>query len=263
MRIALGVEYDGSRFCGWQTQKNGERTVQEVVERALSSVADQDVQVFAAGRTDTGVHAIQQVIHFDTIAVRPMHGWVMGANIKLPKDVSILWAKEVPQAFHARFSARARTYRYLILNRRSRPALMARRATWIHRPLDAQLMHRSGQALLGKQDFTSYRTVHCQAKSPIRTLHSLSVERHDDFLVMEVHADGFLHHMVRNIAGVLIAVGSGDRPPDWAAEVLAHRDRRLGGMTAAADGLYFYRVDYDPQYKIPAIPQDSGLLWNL
>ncbi len=260
MRIALGVEYDGSRFCGWQTQKNGERTIQEAVERALSSVADHAVQVFAAGRTDTGVHAVQQVIHFDTDAVRPSHGWVMGSNIKLPEDVSMLWAKEVSQEFHARFSAQARTYRYVILNRMSRPAILAKRAAWIHRPLDAALMHEAGRALVGKHDFNSYRTVHCQAKSPVRTLHSLKVERHGDFLIMEVHADGFLHHMVRNIAGVLIAIGSGERPSGWAAEVLEHRDRRLGGMTAAADGLYFFRVDYDPLYEIPANTQDSSLL---
>lgn len=260
MRIALGLEYDGSRFCGWQTQKNGERTVQEAVERALSSVADHAVQVYVAGRTDTGVHATQQVIHFDTVAVRAPHGWVMGSNIKLPADVSVIWAKEVSGEFHARFSARARTYRYIILNRMNRPALLARRVTWVHRSLDASRMHRAGQVLMGKHDFSSYRTVRCQAKSPVRTLHSLNVVRHGDYLIMEVRADGFLHHMVRNIAGVLIAIGSGERSSDWAAEVLEHRDRRLGGMTAAADGLYFHQVDYDAQYEIPVITQDSGLL---
>ncbi len=260
MRIALGIEYDGSHFHGWQTQKSGVRTIQLAVEQALSCVADHDIRIFAAGRTDTGVHANAQVVHFDTDARRPPHGWVMGSNIKLPADISILWAKEVPQEFHARFSALGRTYRYFILNRVSRPAILSRRATWIHRPLDATRMHEAGQVLLGQQDFTSYRTVHCQAKSPVRTLHSLQVRRLGDFVVMELHADGFLHHMVRNIAGVLIAIGAGERPADWAADVLAHRDRRLGGMTAAADGLYFYHVDYPEQYEIPAITQDQRLL---
>ncbi len=260
MRIALGIEYNGSRFHGWQTQKSGVRSIQLAVEQALSSVADHKVQVFAAGRTDTGVHADAQVIHFDTDAVRPPHGWVMGANIKLPADVSVLWAKEVPQEFHARFSARGRTYRYFILNRMSRPAILSGLATWIHRPLNAVLMHQAGQMLRGRHDFTSYRTVRCQAKSPVRNLHSLTVSRHGDFVIMEVHADGFLHHMVRNIAGVLIAIGSGERDPDWAGEVLVHRDRRLGGMTAAADGLYFHQVDYDAEYEIPANTRDSGLL---
>ncbi|WP_456418224.1 tRNA pseudouridine(38-40) synthase TruA [Thiolapillus sp.] len=260
MRIALGLEYNGSHFHGWQTQKSGVRTVQLAVEQALSSVADHEVQIYAAGRTDTGVHADAQVVHFDTHACRPSHGWIMGANIKLPADVSVLWAKEVPREFHARFSARGRTYRYFILNRMSRPAILSRRVTWIHRPLDAGLMHQAGQVLRGRHDFTSYRTVHCQAKSPVRNLHSLTVSRHGDFVIMEVHADGFLHHMVRNIAGVLIAIGSGERDPDWAGEVLMHRDRRLGGMTAAADGLYFHRVDYDAQYEIPVIARDAGLL---
>ncbi|HID45834.1 MAG TPA: tRNA pseudouridine(38-40) synthase TruA [Chromatiaceae bacterium] len=260
MRIALGVEYDGSRFCGFQSQKSGVRTVQESLEQALSSVADHKVQVIAAGRTDTGVHANAQVVHFDTEALRPTHGWVMGSNIKLPADISVLWAQEVPKDFHARFSAQARTYRYFILNRKSRPAILSSRVTWVHRPLDAVHMQQAGQVLVGKHDFTSYRTVHCQAKSPVRTLHSLKVMRHGDFVVMEVYADGFLHHMVRNIAGVLIAIGSGDRPVDWAAEVLEHRDRRQGGMTAAPDGLYFHQVDYDLRYGIPVNAQEAGLL---
>lgn len=260
MRIALGVEYDGSRFHGWQSQRSGVRTVQLAVEQALSAVADHDIQVYAAGRTDTGVHAIAQVVHFDTQSVRPAHGWVMGANIKLPADVSILWAKEVPKEFHARFSAQTRTYRYFILNRMSRPAVLAKRVTWVHRLLDASLMHQAGQSLMGEQDFTSYRAVHCQAKSPIRTIHALQVMRQHDVVIIEVRADGFLHHMVRNIAGVLIAIGSGERPVEWATEVLVHKDRTLGGITAAPDGLYFHRVDYDERYEIPVNDRDSGLL---
>jgi tRNA pseudouridine38-40 synthase len=260
VRIALGVEYDGSHFHGWQTQKSGVRTVQEAVEKALSSVANHAVHVSAAGRTDTGVHAHQQVIHFDTRAQRPPHGWVMGANIKLPADASILWAKVVPQDFHARFSARARTYQYFILNRRSRPAILAQRATWVHRPLEASKMHEAGQVLVGKCDFTSYRTVHCQAKSPVRTLHSLRVSRQGDFVVIEVHADGFLHHMVRNIAGVLIAVGAGERPGSWVGDVLQHKDRRRGGMTASADGLYFHNAHYDEKYGLPLVNDQSAML---
>jgi tRNA pseudouridine38-40 synthase len=251
LRIALGVEYDGSRFHGWQTQQPGVRTVQLELEKALSRVADQPVSVICAGRTDTGVHASEQVVHFDTSARRPPHGWVMGVNVNLPRDVAVLWAVEVPEAFHARFSAVARTYRYWILNRLSRPAIFHRRVTWIHRPLDAGRMHRAGQALLGTHDFTSYRTVHCQAKSPVRTLHHLRVERQGDLLCLEVRADGFLHHMVRNIAGVLIAIGSGEQPEAWAAEVLEHRDRTLGGITAPADGLYFHHVDYPDRFSLP------------
>ena len=251
MRIALGVEYDGSRFHGWQTQQPGVRTVQAVLEQALSKVADETVTATCAGRTDTGVHASEQVIHFDTEARRPPHGWVMGANVHLPDDVSVLWAAEVPEAFHARFSAVARTYRYWILNRLSRAALFHRRVTWIHRPLDADRMHRAGQALVGTHDFTSYRTVHCQAKNPVRTLHHLRVERQGDLVCLEVRADGFLHHMVRNIAGVLIAIGSGEAGEGWAAEVLEHRDRTLGGVTAPPDGLYFHHVDYPAEFVLP------------
>jgi len=251
VRIALGVEYDGSRFHGWQTQQKGVRTVQEALEQSLSRVADHHVSVTCAGRTDTGVHASEQVVHFDTSARRAPHGWVMGSNVDLPDDIAVLWAVEVPDGFHARFRAVRRTYRYWILNRLSRPALFAHRVTWIHRPLDAVRMHRAGQALVGRHDFTSYRTVHCQAKSPVRTLHHLRVERQGDLICLEVSADGFLHHMVRNIAGVLIAIGAGEQPENWAADVLEHRDRTLGGVTAPPHGLYFHHVDYPDQFDLP------------
>ena len=260
MRIVLGIEYDGSRFHGWQTQQPGVRTVQLELEKALSKVANHPVELHAAGRTDTGVHANCQVAHFDTQAVRKLHGWVMGSNINLPHDISVLWAREVSDEFHARFSAQGRTYRYYILNRLSRPALLNRRVTWAHGPLDAERMHEAGQALLGTHDFSSYRTVHCQAKSPVRTLRALRVERRGDYVAMEVHADGFLHHMVRNIAGVLMAIGSGERPVAWAKEVLEHRDRTLGGVTASPHGLYFHRVDYDPQFGIPSQAVEFPLL---
>jgi len=258
VRIALGVEYDGSRFHGWQTQQEGVRTVQEVLEQSLSRVADHRVSVTCAGRTDTGVHASEQVVHFDTTARRATHGWIMGSNVNLPDDVAVLWATEVPDDFHARFSAVRRTYRYWILNRLSRPALFAHRVTWIHRPLDASLMHRAGQVLVGRHDFTSYRTVHCQAKSPVRTLHHLRVERQEDLICLEVSADGFLHHMVRNIAGVLIAIGAGEQPENWAAEVLEHRDRTLGGVTAPPHGLYFHHVDYPDEFDLPRPRRSSS-----
>ncbi len=251
MRVVLGVEYDGSRFHGWQTQQPGVRTVQETLEAALSKVADEPVEVVCAGRTDTGVHASEQVVHFDTGARRPSHGWVMGSNVNLPRDLCVLWAAELPESFHARFSAVARTYRYWILNRLSRPAIFHRRVTWIHRRLDAGRMHRAGQVLVGTHDFTSYRTVHCQARSPVRTLHHLRVERQGDLVCLEVRADGFLHHMVRNIAGVLIAVGSGEAEESWVEEVLEHRDRTLGGVTAPPDGLYFHHVDYPEEFRLP------------
>ena len=252
MRIAVGVEYDGSRFHGWQTQQAGVRTVQSVVEQALSRVANEPVQVICAGRTDTGVHATGQVIHFDTSAQRKAHGWVMGGNIHLPDDVSLLWAKLMPEDFHARFSAIGRTYRYWILNRLSRPAINRKRITWFYQTLDAERMQEAGQALLGTHDFTSYRTVHCQAHSPVRTLRELQVRRFGERICIQVHADGFLHHMVRNIAGVLMAIGCGERPLDWAAEVLDCRDRNLGGVTAAPHGLYFHRVDYPEHFAVPA-----------
>jgi tRNA pseudouridine38-40 synthase len=251
MRIALGIEYDGSAFRGWQVQRHDDATVQAAVEQALSKVANHPVRVSCAGRTDTGVHAVGQVVHFDTDAMRAAHSWILGSNVNLPATVAVAWAKVVNDDFHARFSAQSRRYRYLILNRPTRSALYAGRATWVRRPLDAERMHEAGQSLVGEHDFSSYRAAGCQAKSPQRTLHSLSVVRHGEIIELCVHANAFLHHMVRNIAGVLIAIGSGDRPAGWAGEVLAHRDRKLGGVTAAPDGLYFERVHYPEKYAIP------------
>ncbi|RMG38040.1 MAG: tRNA pseudouridine(38-40) synthase TruA [Gammaproteobacteria bacterium] len=257
MRIALGVEYDGRGFHGWQAQQKGVRTVQVTLEQALSKVADHPLRVVCAGRTDTGVHALGQVVHFDTDAVRSERNWLLGSNVNLPPDVSVTWVREVSSEFSARFSAVSRRYRYFILNRTARSAVLAGRVTWVHRPLDAEAMHRAGQALVGEHDFSSYRALGCQAKSPVRTLHSLVVERHGDFVVLSVHANAFLHHMVRNIAGVLIAIGKGDRPETWAGEVLALRDRTLGGVTAPPEGLYFEQVEYPPEFGIPT-PTLSG-----
>lgn len=259
MRIALGVEYNGSGFKGWERQP-GERTVQDCLERALSKVADSEVVVAAAGRTDAGVHAIGQVVHFDTAAPRALYNWMLGANSWLPKDVAVHWAAPVDESFHARHSAIARRYRYLILNRRARPAALTGSVSWCHRPLDAGCMHEAAQALLGENDFSSYRAAACQSHTPMRRLDYISVMRQQDTVVIEVVANAFLHHMVRNIAGVLMAIGSGERPVSWAAEVLAARDRRQGGFTATADGLYLVEVMYPEAVLLPRPPSRLGIM---
>ena len=258
MRIAAGVEYDGRRFHGWQSQR-GERCVQDVVEAALLRVADGPVRLFCAGRTDAGVHALGQVVHFDTGAERPERAWVLGANTALPNDVSLRWARPVPEAFHARFSATGRRYRYLILARSARSALLAGRVTWIHRPLDAGRMAEAALALIGTHDFSSYRAIGCQAKQPVRTVTELTVRRRGALIEVVVSANAFLHHMVRNIAGVLIAIGRGDAPVEWAREVLERRDRTAGGVTAMPDGLYLDRIEYPAAFDLPAAPGDYGL----
>jgi len=249
----MAVEYDGSRFCGWQMQR-GVRTVQEAVERAVTRVADHPLRVQCAGRTDTGVHAGGQVIHFDTTAVRDPRAWTFGSNANLPKDVCIRWARPVDDTFHARFSAHRRAYRYVIFNREVRPTYLAHRVTWEYRPLDVARMQAAAQFLLGEHDFSSYRAVACQAKSPVRTVYRLAVSRDGPFLFIDVEANAFLHHMVRNIAGVLMSIGAGERAPEWAGEVLAHRRRALGGVTAHPYGLYLTRVDYPAQYALPEVP---------
>lgn len=249
-RIAVGVEYDGSAFAGWQSQA-GMRTVQQVTENALARIADAPVALVCAGRTDTGVHAQGQVAHFDTAAVRPERGWVLGANSELPPDVNLAWARTVPDHFHARFSAQARSYRYLILNRSARSALHGKRAAFIHRPLDAERMRQGTVALRGEHDFSAFRSSQCQAKSPVRRVESLTVRRRGEWLVIDVTANAFLHHMVRNIAGLLIAIGKGDADPSWAAQVLAGRDRARGAATAPAEGLYLVAVRYPGAFGLP------------
>ncbi len=250
MRLAMGVEYDGSRFSGWQIQ-NGQRTVQEAVQQALARVADHPVRVVCAGRTDTGVHATGQVIHFDTGAQRSARSWVFGANANLPREVVILWVREVDDSFHARFSAERRRYRYIIFNRAVRPTFLAGRTSWEYRLLDERRMNQAAQYLLGEHDFNAYRAVACQAHSPLRTVYRLEVAREEELLYLDVEANAFLHHMVRNIAGVLITIGAGEMPPEWAREVLESRDRRLGGVTAPAQGLYLAGVSYPARYDIP------------
>ncbi|MEN8178554.1 MAG: tRNA pseudouridine(38-40) synthase TruA [Pseudomonadota bacterium] len=249
MKIALGVEYDGTDFHGWQFQGDV-RSVQECLEAALSKVADHPVTVHCAGRTDTGVHATGQVVHFETSALRSTRSWVLGSNVNLPDDVSVSWAREAPEDFHARFSATGRHYRYQILNRGARSALWRGRATWIYHPLDEYAMQRAAQHLVGTHDFTSYRALACQAKHPVRTLYRLDVHRQGEMLTIEVHANAFLHHMVRNIAGVLIAIGKGEQEESWTREILELQDRTQGGVTAPPQGLCLTSVDYPEKYPL-------------
>ncbi len=250
-RIAVGVEYDGAAFAGWQSQRSL-RTVQQVLEGALSAVAAEPVSVVCAGRTDAGVHARGQVAHFDTRSQRAPRSWVLGANSALPADLAVVWALPVPAHFHARYCAVARVYRYLILNRTARSALAAQRAAWVARALDERAMAQAAALLVGEHDFSAFRSAECQAKSPVRRLERLSVERSGDWIRIEAVANAFLHHMVRNIAGLLIAVGKGDQPPGWARSVLEGRDRTRSAATAPAAGLYLWQVRYPAAFALPA-----------
>ncbi|MBA2648868.1 MAG: tRNA pseudouridine(38-40) synthase TruA [Legionella sp.] len=258
MRIALVVEYDGSQYHGWQAQ-TGLHTVQQAVEHALSQVADQPVTVVCAGRTDTAVHATNQVIHFDSDKERSTRAWFHGVNAFLPKDICIKWAREMPDDFHARYSALSRRYRYIIYNGAIRPALLRSNVTWQYRQLDHRLMHQSAQSLLGEHDFTSFRSVECQSKTPMRLMQSIQVSRADDLIIIDLTANAFLHHMVRNIAGVLMAVGSGKHPLEWVDDVLKAKDRRLGAETAPPYGLYLVQVTYPQHFGI--IKQHPGPLF--
>ena len=259
MRIALGLEYDGSGFCGWQSQAGG-GAVQDALEAALAVVADAPVRTVCAGRTDAGVHALVQVVHFDTEAVRPDTAWVRGVNAHLPASVAVRWSQAVPDEFHARFSARGRRYRYLLLNRAERPGLMARRVGWFHRPLDANLMQEAADLLLGEHDFSAFRAAECQAKSPVKTLRRAALARHGDLLAFDFEASAFLHHMVRNLVGTLVYVGKRAHPPAWVGEVLAGRDRSRAAPTFDACGLYFAVVDYDPVWQLKVGAGDTAQL---
>ncbi len=250
-RIALGIEYDGSAFHGWQFQLHDAATVQQEVETALSKIAATPVRVTCAGRTDAGVHATAQVVHFDTTSVRNERAWVLGTNTKLPPQIRILWAKTVSSEFHARFSATGRRYTYVIANREVKPAIMGRQFSWQCLPLDVEKMAAAAQYLVGEHDFTSYRSVHCQANNPVRTVHELNVERRDELVILTIHANAFLYHMVRNVAGVLMAVGCGKAQPEWARQVLEAHDRTQGGVTAPPFGLYLVGIDYPDHFAIP------------
>ncbi|MHB8741801.1 MAG: tRNA pseudouridine(38-40) synthase TruA [Sulfuricaulis sp.] len=252
MRIAAIIEYDGSRFSGWQRQDQA-RSVQGVVEEALSKVANEPIQVTVAGRTDAGVHAAAQVIHFNTGATRSGYSWVRGVNSNLPSDVALLWAGEVDDGFHARYSATGRYYHYLILNRPVRPTYLAHLVTHEYRQLDVAAMQEAARHLIGEHNFTSFRAAECQAKSAVRELRALDVTRQRELVCIRAHANAFLQHMVRNIAGVLIIIGAGEREPRWAKEVLEARDRSAGGVTATPEGLYLAAVTYPESMKIPVV----------
>jgi tRNA pseudouridine38-40 synthase len=251
MRFACAVEYDGSGFSGWQRQRHA-RSVQADLEAALSRVADHRVRTACAGRTDAGVHATWQIVHFDSQARRSERSWVLGTNANLPGDVRLLSVLPVDDDFHARFSAQARCYRYVILNRPVPSALLRWRVAWTHQPLQETLMQAAARHLIGEHDFSSFRALACQAKSPCRTIHRLDVCRSGDFLYLDVEADGFLHHMVRNIAGTLMSVGCREQTPEWAARVLEKRDRSQGGVTAPARGLYLVGVHYPARFGLAA-----------
>ena len=258
MRIALGVEYDGTAYNGWQRQRNG-TGVQTVLERALAKVADADVEVVCAGRTDAGVHAEAQVVHFDSTATRSRRSWVLGVNTHLPPEVSARWAEFVADDFDARYSATSRSYRYLILNRPTRSALYRDRAWWIHRPLDESRMRDAAVHLHGEHDFSAFRAAGCQALTPDREVFELTVERHGEWVVVTVRANAFLQHMVRNIVGMLVAIGAGDQQPGWARQVLQSLDRTRGGVAAPAHGLSLIEVRY-PEGAGIRVPATSTLL---
>ena len=250
MRIALGIEYDGTGFMGWQALPHGP-SLQHALEQALSFVADHPVSAVCAGRTDAGVHARCQVVHAEVSAARSERGWLLGTTSRLPEGVAVRWVRPVAADFHARYSAVARRYRYTILNRAVRPALEARYVAWERRPLDAAAMHAAAQALLGRHDFSAFRTIACQAKSPVRELQSIAVRREGERVTLEVRANAFLHHMVRNVVGSLLPVGRGEQPPEWIAQLLAGRDRGPAGPTAPPQGLLFEGPIYPARHGLP------------
>lgn len=255
-RVAIGVEYDGGAYSGWQQQLRA-HSVQKTLESALSSIADEPVELICAGRTDAGVHAREQVAHFDTHAARSRVKWLLGTNGELPSNVSLRWVHEVPDHFHARYSALTRTYRYLILNQSARSALLAGRALLVHTPLDVEAMHAGAQWLIGEHDFSAFRSSECQSHSPTRLMRAVRVHRDGPWVTIEVTANSFLHHMVRNIAGLLVLIGQGRAPPERAREQLESRQRSTGAAKAAAHGLYLWQVEYPPAFGLPV---DSAMI---
>ena len=250
MRIALGIEYDGTAYNGWQRQRTG-NGVQEHVEKALTRVADEPIEVVCAGRTDTGVHATGQVVHFDTKSERSERSWLLGANTNMPDDIAVTWAKPVADDFHARFSALSRSYRYVILNCLVRSALNRHRAWWVYQSLDAERMHTAAQAIAGKHDFSAFRAAGCQASTATRELTSISVARDGDRIFIDVTANAFLQHMVRNITGTLVAIGAGDESIESMTEILQSRDRKRGGIAAPPHGLTLVNVQYPDEFHLP------------
>lgn len=251
-RYAAAVEYAGAAYHGWQKQtRDPVPSIQSEVESALSRIANHPVDVVCAGRTDAGVSACRQVIHFDTWVERPERAWLMGGNTHLPDDIAFLWVKPVRTDFHARFSALSRRYRYLIYSSAVKPAVLTKGVTWTWKTLEIERMQQAARALVGEHDFTSYRAVGCQAKNPVRRVEHLQIYREGQLLVIDIKANAFLHHMVRNIAGVLMKIGAGEAEVDWAQQVLDARDRRQGGVTAPPFGLYFVDVGYPPEFVLP------------
>lgn len=259
MRIALGIEYDGASFCGWQSQPNG-CGVQDVLETAIAEVAQHSIRVHAAGRTDTGVHALMQIIHFDVEVTRPETAWVRGVNAFLPPTVRVLWSKEVPDTFHARFSAQKRSYQYLLINTTVAPAVLATKAGWYHQPLHLAPMQQAIQYLIGEHDFSAFRASECQAKSPIRHMYDASISFNRNRLVFRFTANAFLQHQVRNMIGALIYIGNGKHPPVFISELLKQHDRTLSPPTFSANGLYLTGVEYDHQWRLPAQEQHISLI---
>lgn len=258
MRIALCIEYDGRSYNGWQSQPTVPN-VQDALQLALTQIAGEPISVTAAGRTDTGVHATGQVVHFDTQANRPLSAWVRGVNALLAQNIVVRWAHPVPDEFHARFSAHGRSYRYLLLNRAVRPAILSGKLGWFHTDLDIELMREAAQHLLGEHDFSAFRAAECQAKSPVKTLTQLDIRRDGDLIQFDISAGAFLHHMVRNIVGCLLYVGKGRYPSEWMREVLEGRDRKLAAPTFAPDGLYLRQIHYEEKWGLPQMLDDTRL----
>lgn len=261
-KIALGIEYDGSEFFGWQAQR-GQRSVQAELAAAVAKVADERVVVHGAGRTDTGVHALQQVVHFSTSAARSPRQWVLGVNANLPGDVRVQWATPVAEDFDARRSALFRRYRYLLLEANVDSPLLRRRVWRVRDPLHVPSMSAAAVAWLGENDFSSFRAAGCQSRTPMRRLTAVSVERAGRLVALEFEANAFLHHMVRNLMGALVEVGKGGREPDWMSELLAHRDRRLAPPTFSSAGLYLARAEYPARYRLPSLPVEASLETHL
>ncbi|MEY8689236.1 MAG: tRNA pseudouridine(38-40) synthase TruA [Leptothrix sp. (in: b-proteobacteria)] len=250
MRLALGLSYRGSAYCGWQSQR-GVATVQDALEAALSRFAAMPVSTVCAGRTDTGVHALNQVVHLDTPLERDDFSWVRGTNTYLPPDIAVQWAARVPDGFHARNAARSRRYVYLLLESPVRPAMQAGQVGWTFRPLQHDAMRAAAQHLIGEHDFSAFRSADCQALSPVKHMHAIDITRHGAYWRFDFHASAYLHHMIRNLMGCLIAVGTGAREPDWLARVLAGRSRQQASPTFSPDGLYFLGPRYDAELALP------------